>query len=91
LIEVLPATPPSLEKGSIHEMVAQTFARFDKLARDIKTRTVDITITSSNWKACGGNCGRQAIPDKRRNEGNEIMPMCPGTFQALACCAGAYL
>ena len=47
VIEVLPALPPSLVKGSIHGMLARTFARIDKLAWDFdKTRTVDLTITS---------------------------------------------
>jgi alpha-L-fucosidase 2 len=46
VIEVLPALPPSLEKGSINGMLARTFARIDKLAWDMQTRTVDITITS---------------------------------------------
>src|ERR1019366_2069504 len=30
-------------------------------------------------------------PDKRRNEGNEIMLIPPRNIQALACCAGACL
>jgi hypothetical protein len=46
VIEVLPALPPSLEKGSINGMLARTFARIDKLAWDMGARTVDVTITS---------------------------------------------
>ena len=46
IIEVLPALPPSLEKGSINGMLARTFARIDKLAWDMLARTVDIAITS---------------------------------------------
>ena len=46
VIEVLPALPPSLVKGSINGMLARTFARIDKLAWDMETRTVDLTITS---------------------------------------------
>jgi alpha-L-fucosidase 2 len=46
VIEVLPALPPSLEKGSINGMLARTFARIDKLAWDMQARTVDVTITS---------------------------------------------
>jgi enamine deaminase RidA (YjgF/YER057c/UK114 family) len=46
VIEVLPALPPSLVKGSINGMLARTFARIDKLAWDMEARTVDITITS---------------------------------------------
>ncbi|MGO9109069.1 MAG: glycosyl hydrolase family 95 catalytic domain-containing protein [Thermoguttaceae bacterium] len=47
VIEVLPALPPSLEKGSINGMLARTFARIDKLAWDMEARTVDVTITSA--------------------------------------------
>ncbi len=46
VIEVLPALPPLLIKGSINGMLARTFARIDKLAWDMEARTVDITITS---------------------------------------------
>jgi len=46
VIEVLPALPPSLEKGSINGMLVRTFAKIDKLAWDMKARTVDVTITS---------------------------------------------
>jgi hypothetical protein len=46
IIEVLPALPPSLVKGSINGMRARTFARIDKLAWDMDARTVDVTITS---------------------------------------------
>jgi hypothetical protein len=46
VIEVLPALPRSLAKGSISGMLTRTFARIDKLAWDLDARTVDITITS---------------------------------------------
>jgi alpha-L-fucosidase 2 len=46
MIEVLPALPPSMIKGSINGMLARTFARINKLAWDMLKRTVDITITS---------------------------------------------
>jgi hypothetical protein len=46
VIEVLPALPPSLVKGSITGMLARTFARIDKLAWDMDARTVDVAITS---------------------------------------------
>jgi len=46
VIEVLPALPPSLPKGSINGMLARTFARIDKLSWDMQARTVDLTITS---------------------------------------------
>ena len=46
VIEVLPALPPSLVKGSINSMLLRTFARLDKLAWDMDARTVEVTITS---------------------------------------------
>jgi alpha-L-fucosidase 2 len=46
VIEVLPALPPSLVKGSINGMLARCFARIDKLAWDMEARTVDLTVTS---------------------------------------------
>jgi len=47
VIEVLPALPPSLVKGTINGMLLRTFARLDKLAWDMEARTVDVTITSA--------------------------------------------
>jgi hypothetical protein len=47
IIEVLPALPPSLVKGSISGMLARTFARIDRLAWDLDARTVDLTVTSA--------------------------------------------
>ena len=46
VIEVLPALPPSLVKGSINGMLLRTFARLDKLSWDMEARTVDLTVTS---------------------------------------------
>jgi alpha-L-fucosidase 2 len=46
VIEVLPALPPSLVRGSISGMLARTFARIDKLTWDMGTRRVDLTIAS---------------------------------------------
>ncbi len=46
VIEVLPALPSSLVKGSVNGMLARTFARIDKLSWDMNARTVDVTITS---------------------------------------------
>jgi hypothetical protein len=46
IIELLPALPPSLVKGSINGMLARSFARIDKLAWDMEARTADVTITS---------------------------------------------
>ena len=46
VIEVLPALPPSLAKGSINGMLLRTFAQLNKLSWDMDTRTVDMTITS---------------------------------------------
>jgi alpha-L-fucosidase 2 len=46
VIEVLPALPPSLAKGSINGMLLRTFARLNKLSWDMEARTVDLTVTS---------------------------------------------
>ena len=46
VIEVLPALPATLEKGSINGMLVRTFAKIDHLAWDMQARTVDLTITS---------------------------------------------
>jgi len=47
VIEVLPALPPSLIRGSINGMLARTFARIDRLAWNMEARTVDLTLTSA--------------------------------------------
>jgi alpha-L-fucosidase 2 len=47
VVEVLPALPASLVKGSIDGMLLRTFARLNKLAWDMDARTVDLTITST--------------------------------------------
>ena len=46
VVELLPALPASLVKGTINGMLARTFARINKLAWDMQARTVDVTITS---------------------------------------------
>jgi hypothetical protein len=46
VVEVLPALPPSLTRGSINGMLLRTFARLNKFAWDMEARTVDLTITS---------------------------------------------
>jgi alpha-L-fucosidase 2 len=46
IIEVLPALPPALVKGSINGMLLRTFARLNKLSWNMDTRTVDLTVTS---------------------------------------------
>jgi len=46
VIELLPALPPSLSKGSINGMLARTFARIDKLTWDMEARTLELTVTS---------------------------------------------
>jgi alpha-L-fucosidase 2 len=46
VIEVLPALPASLGKGSIKGMLARTFAKIDQLSWDMQARTVELTITS---------------------------------------------
>jgi alpha-L-fucosidase 2 len=47
VIEVLPALPPTIVRGSISGMRSRTFARIDKLAWDIDAQLVDVTITSA--------------------------------------------
>ena len=47
VIEILPALPPSLVKGSINGMLLRTYARLDKLAWDMEARTADLTVTSA--------------------------------------------
>ncbi len=46
IIEVLPALPESLVKGSIDGMLLRTFARLEKLTWDMDARTVVLTVTS---------------------------------------------
>jgi alpha-L-fucosidase 2 len=46
VIELLPALPASLVRGSISGMLARTFARINNLTWDMEARTVDLTITS---------------------------------------------
>jgi hypothetical protein len=46
VIELLPALPSSLIKGSINGMLARTFVRIDNLSWDMESRIVDIKITS---------------------------------------------
>jgi hypothetical protein len=46
VIEVLPALPPSLVRGSINGMLLRTFAQLDKLAWNMDSRTVDLNVTS---------------------------------------------
>jgi alpha-L-fucosidase 2 len=46
VIEVLPALPDSLTRGSIRGLLARTFARIDRLSWDMEARTVDLTVTS---------------------------------------------
>jgi alpha-L-fucosidase 2 len=47
VIEVLPALPPTLVKGSMNGMLLRTFARLDKLTWNMEARTVDLTVTSA--------------------------------------------
>jgi alpha-L-fucosidase 2 len=47
VIEVLPALPETLKKGSINGMLLRSFARLDKLTWNMDARTVHLTVTSS--------------------------------------------
>ena len=46
VIEVLPALPPALVKGSISGMLPRTFARINKLAWDMEAGLLSLTVTS---------------------------------------------
>jgi alpha-L-fucosidase 2 len=46
IIEVLPALPSGLQRGSINGMLARTFARVDELAWNMDSRSVELTLTS---------------------------------------------
>jgi hypothetical protein len=46
VIEVLPALPPGLIKGSIKGMLARTFARIDTLYWNLEARTAELKVTS---------------------------------------------
>jgi hypothetical protein len=46
VIELLPALPSTLPKGSISGMLARTFARIDKLSWDLDERVAELAITS---------------------------------------------
>ena len=46
VIELLPALPAALEKGSIKGMLARTFARIDNLAWDLPAKSVNANLTS---------------------------------------------
>lgn len=46
VLEVLPALPPSMEKGSIKGMLARTFARIDELTWDMQASSVKLALTS---------------------------------------------
>jgi hypothetical protein len=46
VIEVLPALPETLKKGSINGMLLRTFARLDQLTWNMDARAVDLTVTS---------------------------------------------
>lgn len=46
VIEVLPAAPETLTKGSVKGLLARTFAKVDDLTWDMAAKTVDLTVTS---------------------------------------------
>lgn len=47
VIEVLPALPETLVKGTIRGMLARTFARIDSLTWNMDARTIELNVTSS--------------------------------------------
>jgi hypothetical protein len=46
VIEVLPALPETLTKGSVKGLLARTFAKVDDLTWDMAAKTVEVTVTS---------------------------------------------
>ena len=46
VIELLPALPETLDKGSIKGILSRSFVKLDDLSWDLKARTVDVTLTS---------------------------------------------
>lgn len=46
VIEVLPALPRLLTRGSVNGMLLRTFAKLDKLTWNMDARTIDLTVTS---------------------------------------------
>jgi hypothetical protein len=46
VIEVLPAAPESLTKGTVKGLLARTFTKVDDLTWDMGAKTVDLTVTS---------------------------------------------
>ena len=46
VVEVLPALPETLTRGSIKGLLARTFARVDDLSWDMAAHTIDLTLTS---------------------------------------------
>jgi hypothetical protein len=46
VIEVLPAVPESLGKGSIKGLLARTFAKVDDMTWNLAAKTVDLTLSS---------------------------------------------
>ncbi len=46
VLELLPALPVTLRKGSIQGVLARTFARIDHLSWNLEERTADLTLTS---------------------------------------------
>jgi hypothetical protein len=78
VIEVLPALPETLVKGSINGMLAKTFARIDKLAWNMETRTVELTVTSFR-KQDITLIARYGIEDITASAGVLIAPLKPET------------
>ena len=78
VIEVLPALPETLVKGSINGMLARTFARINKLAWNMETRTVELTVTSFR-KQDITLIARYGIEDITAPAGVLAAPIKPGT------------
>lgn len=46
VIELLPALPTTLDKGSVKGILSRSFAHIDQMSWDLKTKTIELTITS---------------------------------------------
>jgi hypothetical protein len=78
VLEVLPALPETLGKGSIVGMLLRTFARLDKLTWNMDARTVDLTVTSFR-KQDVTLIARYGIEDIKAPAGVLAAPLKPDT------------
>jgi len=78
VIEVLPALPETLVRGSINGMLARTVARINKLEWDMEARTVELTVISFR-KQDITLIARHGIEDINASAGVLAAPLKPDT------------